>query len=638
LGAHPAYPAGPAGPAAPIVPQGRARLALIAISVAALAEILRFALPVFGGLAADSGAGVASAVVLLSGVAGLLAPLTRALAGPRALIGLGVGGLLAVRLLAQALPPRLWLACAGLAVGVIAMVALYEAARGLGFATAAVAGLAVDTALRLGFGTWDPVWQSGAGPWTACLMLVGAGAAMLAVELHSGPVPAPGISWPDALGAAAFGPFLAVQLLVLSSPAFAASAGWLSLPVGGVVVLVGQAFALAFLSSGLAVRAVPGGTAVLGGTILGVAAGAVTGPYGLTGRALTWIVLIAGQLLAAWLFAVASRAPLRRAGRGGPVWRIDLGAALGGFLSGALLVTYQLADRLPLPFPSKILPGLAGITLGLLAAIAAARGGPLPARSGRRAVGAAAAALSLLVVPLLTAATAPGVARPDAAPGRFQLVAYNIREAIDPDGRLDPEGVARAIEATRADVVLLQEVGRGRLTSGTTDTAGWLARRLGMHLIWGPAADNQSGNAVLSRLPIRSSGAGRLPRAGDAPVPAGYVWARVETGGGRTVDVWSTRLTDAAGQDRARELQAARLLAVWGGGPRTVIAVSMNERAAATTLDQLSDGTGLRDALNSAGPAGDWLVGTDDVFLTETNTGLPGAPGHQPLAATLRVG
>jgi hypothetical protein len=37
-----------AGPAAPIVPQGRARLALIVISVAVLAETLCFALPVFG--------------------------------------------------------------------------------------------------------------------------------------------------------------------------------------------------------------------------------------------------------------------------------------------------------------------------------------------------------------------------------------------------------------------------------------------------------------------------------------------------------------------------------------------------------------------------------------------------------------
>jgi hypothetical protein len=405
-----------------------------------------------------------------------------------------------------------------------------------------------------------------------------------------------------------------------------------------MVVLAGQALALAFLCSGLAVRAVPGGTAVLGGTILGVAIGAVTGPYGLTGRVLTLVVLIAGQLLAAWLLAVASRAPLRRAGQGGPVWRIDLGAALGGLLTGALLVSYQLAGELSLPFPSKILPGLAGIVLGLLAALAAARGGPLPARSGRRAVSAGAVALTLLAVPLLSAATAPGVAGSSAAAGRFQLVAFNIREAVGPNGRLNPEGVARTIEAGRADVVLLQEVGRGRLTSGTTDTAGWLARRLGMHLIWGPGADNQSGNAVLSRLPIRSSGAGRLPQVRGAHEVPGYVWARVEVGGGTTVDVWSTRLNDAAGQDRARELQAAKLLAVWGGGPRTIIAASMSERAAETTMDQLSDGTGLRHALDSGGPSGAWIVGTDDVFLTETDSARPGPPDRQPVAATVRVG
>jgi hypothetical protein len=663
LGRPAPSPAG-GGPAAPIVPQGRARLTLIVISVAVLAETLRFALPVFGQAADDSGARVAAASLLLGCLAGLCGPLVRALAGARALIAVGVGGLLAMRLVTQAVPPRLWLACAATALAAIAVVALYEAARGLsgvGFATAGVAGLAVDTALRLGFGTWDPVWRSGPGPWAACLALVGAGAVMLAIELRSGPVPAPGISWHDALGAAGLGPFLAIQVLVLSSPAFAASAGWLSPPVAGAVVLGGQALALAFLSSGLAVRAVPGGTAVLGGTILGVATGAVTGPYGLSGHAVTSIVVIGGQLLATWLLAVASRAPLRRAGRGGAVWRIDLGAALGAFLGGALLLSYQLAGDVPLPYSSKILPGLTGIVLGLLAAIAAARGGPLPARSGRRALGAGAVALTLLVVPLVSAVTAPAVARPGpgtapggAVPGgqpgtpagRFRLVAYNIHEAMGADARLDPERVARTIEAGHADVVLLQEVGRGRLGSGTTDTAGWLARRLRMHLIWGPGADNQSGNAVLSRLPIRSSGSGRLPQAGGAQVP-GYVWARLELGGGRTVDVWSTRLDDAAGTEGAPVVQAAKLLTAWGGGPRTVIAASVHSGAVdEAALDRLSDGTGLRNAADPAAaagaepgagaPAGNWLLSTDDLFVTEANVQAPGAPGR-PVAATVAL-
>ena len=108
------------------------------------------------------------------------------------------------------------------------------------------------------------------------------------------------------------GAYLSSKLVVLGVISAAQAVILVLIGLAGAVVLGGQALALAFLSSGLAVRAVPGGTAVLGGTILGVATGAVTGPYGLSGRVVTWIVLIAGQLLATWLLAVASRAPLRR--------------------------------------------------------------------------------------------------------------------------------------------------------------------------------------------------------------------------------------------------------------------------------------------------------------------------------------
>lgn len=98
------------------------------------------------------------------------------------------------------------------------------------------------------------------------------GAAALYRELASGPVSAPGVSWRDALGAAAFGPFLALQVLVLSSPAFIASSGWQSLTGAHIAIVAGQGLALAFLASGLAVRAVPGGVCVFGGTLLGVGA------------------------------------------------------------------------------------------------------------------------------------------------------------------------------------------------------------------------------------------------------------------------------------------------------------------------------------------------------------------------------
>jgi hypothetical protein len=185
-----------------------------------------------------------------------------------------------------------------------------------------------------------------------------------------------------------------------------------------------------------------------------------------------------------------------------------------------------------------------------------------------------------------------------------------------------------------------------------------------MHLIWGPAADNQFGNAVLSRLPVRSSGSGRLPQAGGAQVP-GYVWARVEVGGGRTVDVWSTRLDDAAGPDL---IQAAKLLTAWGGGPRTVIAASMRAPGAGGALDRVLDGSGLRNASAAslatgpdsagAGPGadadadadadsgdgdgdgerdGEWILGTDDVLFADSNVAWPSAPGGRPVATAVNL-
>jgi endonuclease/exonuclease/phosphatase family metal-dependent hydrolase len=637
---------GPAGSAGPlIIPKGPARLVLIATTIAVLAQTLRLALPQFDRFSADVGMPAAVAAVLFTALAGFLAPVIRRVAGARALLVVGVGGLLVVRLAAQALTPRLWLAFAGAAIGMIAMAALYEGARGLsgvGFATATVAGLAVDTALRMTFATWDPVWQAGVGAWAACLVVTVLGGAALIHELSSGPVPPPGVSWHDALGGAALGPFLALQLLVLSSPAFVASSGWQSLHGAHVAVIVGQGLALAFLASGVAVQAVPGGVCVLGGTILGVAAGTIAGSYAVTGFVVVGVA-IAGQVLSAWLLAVACRAPLRRAGTGGAIWRIDLCAAVGGLLLALLLLTYQLADIGSLPVPGNILPGLAGISLGGLAAVAAARGGPLPARAPRRALTAGAAALVLLAGTLVFNATGPNATRTVGSPGALRVVSYNINAAVNGQGRLDPEGIADTIETQRADVVLLQEVSRGSLLSGTTDVGVWLSRRLGMHLIWGPAADAQFGNAILTSRRVTSSGTARLPGE-DWSRLRGYVWARLDVGG-RPVDVWSTHLEDGAAAGAVRSAEISALLKAWGGAPRTIIGGDLNAGPGSSEVIRLTDGGLSRSLLdadappsNAEGIRSDWILGTDDLLFSDVEVGSSTASDHDPVAATVRIG
>jgi endonuclease/exonuclease/phosphatase family metal-dependent hydrolase len=643
---RPGGPVASAGP--PVVPQEFSRVFVVAVTIAVLAQVLRAAFPPFGRFAATSGAVTASVAIIIVCLAGFLAPAARRAAGPRGLLLAGVGGLLAVRLGMQALSPALWLALAGAAFGMLALTALYETARGLsgtGFAVAVVGGLTFDTALRLAFGTWDPADRGGVLPWLACLLVVGAGAVALVRQLRVPPVEAPAIGWRDALGAAALGPFLALQILVLASPAFAASSGWLSLPAAGAVVLGAQALTLAFLSSGLAVAAVPGGVCVFGGTLLGVGAAAITGRYGLTGY-FAVAVIVAGQVLSAWLLAVACRVPLRRGGyrgrraaagypasgvsdTGGRAWRIDLGAALGGLLTALVLLPYQSHYADPLPLPNKVLPGAAGIALGLLSAIAAARGGPLPGRSWARALGAGGGALLLLAVPAAYAVTAPAVSRTTAQPGTFRLMAYDIAQAVDDDGRLDPESVARTIQAQHADVVALQAVGRGWPLSGTADVGAWLARRLGMRLVWGPAADHQFGNAVLSRLAVRATGTGRLP-VGAGPQARGYVWARVDAGGGRTADVWSVDLQHGADRTQTRLSEIGKLLQVWSGAPHTVIAGNLDARDGTPEAARLTEQGGLREA--GGGTAGVSIFGSDDLGFDDTVAGHGSA-----LAATVRV-
>jgi endonuclease/exonuclease/phosphatase family metal-dependent hydrolase len=644
--ARPGGPVASAGP--PVVPQEFSRVFVVAVTIAVLAEVIRAAFPVFGHFAATSGAGTASATIVIVCLAGFLAPLVRRAAGGRGLLLAGVGGLLAVRLGMQVFSPALWPALAGAAFGMLALTALYETARGLsgtGFAVSVVGGLTCDTALRLAFGTWDAADRRGVLAWLACLVVVGAGAVALVRQLRSAPLEAPAIGWRDALGATALGPFLALQILVLASPAFAASSGWLPLPAAGAVVLGAQALTLAFLSSGLAVAAVPGGVCVFGGTLLGVGVAAVTGRYGLTGY-VAIAVIVAGQVLSAWLLAVACRVPLRRGGyrgrrkdagypaagvpdTGGRAWRVDLGAALGGLVTALVLLAYQSHYAAPLPLPDKALPGAAGIVLGLLSAIAAARGGPLPARSWARALGAGGGALLLLVVPAAYAVTAPPASRTTAQPGTFRVMAYDIGQAVDGDGRLDPEAVARTIRAQHADVVALQAVGRGWPLSGTADVGAWLARRLGMRLVWGPAADHQYGNAVLSRLPVKATGTGRLP-VGAGPQARGYVWARVDTGGG-TADVWSVDVQHGAGRTQTRLSEIAKLLQVWSGAPHTVIAGNLDAGEGGPEAELLTGQGGLRQT-GGDNRSGVSVFGSDDLGFDDTVAGSASA-----LAATVRV-
>lgn len=87
-------------------------------------------------------------------------------------------------------------------------------------------------------------------------------------------------------------------------------------------------------------------------------------------------------------------------------------------------------------------------------------------------------------------------------PGSLRVATYNIHYGYDTHWRFSLENQARAIEESGADIVFLQEVDAGRITSYGVDDALWLGRRLGMEHVFGPALEDLSGVAVLSRYPV----------------------------------------------------------------------------------------------------------------------------------------
>jgi endonuclease/exonuclease/phosphatase family metal-dependent hydrolase len=161
----------------------------------------------------------------------------------------------------------------------------------------------------------------------------------------------------------------------------------------------------------------------------------------------------------------------------------------------------------------------------------------------------------------------------------------------------------------------------------------WLARRLGMRLVWGPAADHQYGNAVLSRLPVEATGTGRLP-VGAGPQARGYVWARVDTGGGRTADVWSVDVQHGPDRTRTRLTEIAKLLQVWSGAPHTVIAGDLNAGEGGPEASRLTGQGGLREAGGGIAKPVVSIFGSDDLGFDDT---VAGGPHRFALAATVRV-
>ena len=173
--------------------------------------------------------------------------------------------------------------------------------------------------------------------------------------------------------------------------------------------------------------------------------------------------------------------------------------------------------------------------------------------------------LSVLLLVLLGTSPAAGQRAPETPP--LRVLVYNIHAGKDASGTPNLARVAEVVRASRADVVLLQEVDRETERSGREDQLATLEKLTDLHGAFGrtlPYPGGQYGIAVLSRWPIEADSLHLLPIArppadtARAPEPRGALHASVRTPGGR-VHLVSTHL-DASRGDTYRLQQIAGVI------------------------------------------------------------------------------
>jgi endonuclease/exonuclease/phosphatase family metal-dependent hydrolase len=423
-------------------------------------------------------------------------------------------------------------------------------------------------------------------------------------------------------GLIAFGPYLALQLLLLTN-------------VGRAEMFTGTRLPLASLPAllGLAAGAALAGTAA---PVLRPAA-AVAGVVLLLRPAWLDRLGIALLLIAQIALAITLAHALRAASTRRSISTYLSGTA-GLLLAFAAIFLYYSRYEWPALWP---------VLAALVAAPALLRRVASPPQGS---MGAAAAVVIVGVVGVALGAipfrsSAQTAAEPTAD---LRVLDYNVHMGFDAEGIPDPLATARAIEAADADVVALQEVGRGWTVNGGADLFAWLRWRFPHYrAVYGPMNGALWGNAILSRVPISDQGSLRFPLR-ESTFQRGLTWVTIPTPRGDLL-VIATHFANEAEAEGDRLDQAGDVLTFWGRRPRTVVMGDFNADAGSPPISRFQ-AAGFQDALapHGLGAAGTFpsprpAIRIDYVFVTADIASVSGAipqsvaSDHLPIVAVLRL-
>lgn len=226
-----------------------------------------------------------------------------------------------------------------------------------------------------------------------------------------------------------------------------------------------------------------------------------------------------------------------------------ISALVFGILAVGDYFTYDYAFVRPLAAPfgfvSDILSGMQG--LGMVLALVAVVFACLPMilerqiipwRQGKVIETLFLSAMAILLIVSATGAAAPAPIQRPLDPNCLRVATWNIHSGYTQFFAPNLEQLAESITRSGADVVLLQEVDTGRMTSGGVDQALWLANRLNMNQTFFAQNEETQGLAILSRLDV-SSDEGALLTSEGAQAAVQYVTYSLDQSGDLHVyNVW----------------------------------------------------------------------------------------------------
>ncbi len=476
------------------------------------------------------------------------------------------------------------------ATGVIAFLLFLPIALGLArriedgsclnFGIGLLVGIAADLALNGAFLSYDLSWQFGWLPALVVVLLV-VGQFVLIGRLLSEDLP---FDTADALFNIAitwifFGPYLFLQLLIFTNVAWAATSTGLSFTGAFMLLLVAQilGFATIFLPPHVfrLVILISAGLALL-----------LEISRLLAGPQVTWlaiIYLLFGQIALSGLLLAITHG-LERGRRLNGLRYISISNGLGMLLLVIFLFAYYAVYDIPLPYSNSIIP-LIALLIILMAGLPVLREHEQTESVDRTVTNRVLIVMILLlIIPVFQLITWQKPEEANLSGGPVRIVNYNLHNGVDPKGHLGLEALARVIEAENPDVVGLQEVSRGWVVNGSVDMLAWLSQRLGMTALYGPTADGQWGNAILTRLPVLDYENRPLP-PDDLLLRRGYMVSHMDRGAGKNIQFINTHYHHKDGDSYIRLDQSLAILGFWNEQPNTIIVGDLNAEHGEPEID-----------------------------------------------------